>query len=512
MYKLKKNNINTINQACQNIDNSYLFVYINDFLKKFRSYNNDEFLITISSLQKFINKDDVVLAYLFEQLKKNNFILEFKGNSESINLLQITCKNITKDSSYNYEYQIQALPTIIELSSKTEIPVVGIIIMKIIAQIISKIKVLYKAIVLDLDDTLWMGTLSEVGIGKIKENMKSEKGASFIEFMKFVKALGNELGIFIAICTRNDSKMVELTIEELDENIFPLKNQIDYIIANNNDKSDNIRIIGEQLSILPNSIVFIDDNHLVRDEVKNTLLDVFVPDWNNHNEIVNQLITGCIFERFELSISSQSRRKQFKILQAERKQNSLPVLFIKVNDDNEHIQAKELYSKSNQFKLVSEQIDYSSSKSIYFEVYRQNGENLGVCSVLTYYLFNNSKCVILNWAISCRYFEVGLEEFILLYLTENMANKQIYFACENNSENKMVQELINKYYGEIITDCGDSVPTDSDIFISHFKDDSHFVKLLTNLTNSKKNFNVYSIETYSPNKKILIDNTKLKFL
>src|SRR5690606_20167594 len=123
-------------------------------------------------------------------------------------------------TSNNFIYQIQNLPTIVELSSKTDIPAVGIIIMKIVALIISKLKILYKAIVLDLDDTLWMGTLSEVGIDKIKGNLQSEQGATFIAFMKFVKTLANELGIFITICSRNDSKMVETAIEELDDNIF----------------------------------------------------------------------------------------------------------------------------------------------------------------------------------------------------------------------------------------------------------------------------------------------------
>ena len=494
------------------IDNEFLRVYINDYVKKFRDYNTDKYVIYITGLKRFIPKDDTVLKCLFEKLNENNFIIEFEGSEDSINKINFSCKNITKDTSHNFTYQIQNLPTIVELSSKTDIPVVGIMTLRVIAQIISKLKILYKAIVLDLDDTLWQGTLSEIGIDKIRENMQSEKGIPFIEFMKFVKMLGNELGVYIAICSRNDTKLVESTINNLDNNIFPLKNQIDCIIANNNDKSENIRIIAEQLSILPNSIVFIDDNKLVRDEVKNKLPEVFVPDWKNHKEIVTQLITGCIFERAEFSLSSQLRKKQFKILQAERKQNSLPELFIKVNDDNEHIQAKKLYSKSNQFKLVSEQIDYSNTKSLYFEIYRQNGENLGVCSVITYYLLNNSKCVIINWAISCRYFEVGLEEFIIQYLIENMSNKEMYFACQYNNGNTKVQEFIGKYYGEIIYDSSDSVPSDSDIFISHFNDDCHFVKLLTNLRNSKKHFDVYWIETQPPDNNLLVKNTNLKLL
>ena len=285
------------------IDNAFIRVYINDFVKKFRDYNTDEFVVTITGLKKFISKDDTVLVSLIQELKQNNFTIENEGNQESINEIDITCINITKNTSYNFKYEIQNLPAIVEISSKTDIPVVGIIITKIVAQIISKLKILYKAIVLDLDDTLWKGTLSEVGIDKIKENLKSEQGVPFIAFMKIIKTLANELGLFIAICSRNDSKMVESTIEKLDDNIFPLKNQIDCIIANNNDKSENIRIIAEQLSILPNSIVFIDDNQLVRDEVKNKLPEVFVPDWKNHNALVTQLITGCIFERVELSLT-----------------------------------------------------------------------------------------------------------------------------------------------------------------------------------------------------------------
>ncbi len=430
---------------CQKIDNSYLCIYINNFVKKFCNYNSDKYLIDISGLKSFIHKDDKVITHLLERLKENNFTIELVGDEESINHLDITCKNITKNESFNFKYQIQNLPNIIELSSKTDIPVAGIIIMKIIAQIISKLKILYKAIVLDLDDTLWSGTLSEVGIVKIRENMYSEQGAPFIAFMKFVKTLANELGLFITICSRNDSKMVESTIEVLDENIFPLKNQIDYIIVNNNDKSENIIKIAEQLSILPKSIVFIDDNQIVRDEVKNKLPEVFVPEWTNHNELVTQLIAGCIFERVELSLNSQNRRKHFRIIQTERTQNSLPTLSVKVINDEKHTESIKLYAKSNQFKFSrNDDIFDGDAESLYFEIYRENGEKLGICSAITYTL-SHETLFIHNWAISCRYFEIGLEEFILMYI-QNIANeKKLLINYQYSEYNQKVRELLATY-------------------------------------------------------------------
>lgn len=427
------------------IDNAFLRVYINDFVVKFRNYNTDEFIVVINGLKKFITKDDKVLFGLIEELKQNNFTIEFESNAESINKIEIACKNITNGTFINFIYQIQNLPTIIELSSKTDIPTVGIIIMKVVALIISKLKILYKAIVLDLDDTLWMGTLSEVGIDKIKSNLQSEQGTPFITFMKFVKTLAIELGVFISICSRNDSQMVESTIEELDDNIFPLKNQIDYIIANNNDKSENIRKIAEKLSILPNSIVFIDDNQIVRDEVKRKLPKVFVPEWSNHYELITQLIAGCIFERVELSLNSQNRRRQYRIIQTERTQNSLPKLSVKVINDLKHIESIKLYTKSNQFKFSRNNDKFeSNAKSVYFEIYRENGENLGICSAITYTNSNDS-FHIHNWAISCRYFEIGLEEFILMYIQKIASSRKIFINYQHSEYNQKVRELLTKY-------------------------------------------------------------------
>ncbi|MGI6411762.1 MAG: HAD-IIIC family phosphatase [Bacteroidales bacterium] len=427
------------------IDNAFLRVYINDFVKKFRDYNTDEFVVAITGLRKFIPKDDKVLVSLIEELKQNKFTIENEGSQESINEIDITCKNITKNTSHKFKYEIQNLPAIVEISSKTDIPVVGIIITKIVAQIISKTKIIYKAIALDLDDTLWNGTLSEVGIDKIKENLQSEQGAAFISFMKFVKSLANELGIFITICSRNDSKIVESTIEELDDNIFPLKNQIDYIISNNNDKSENIRKIAEQLSILPNSIVFIDDNQIVRDEVKLQLPEVFVPEWTNHSELVTQLIAGCIFERVELSLNSQNRRKQYKIIQTERTQNYLPKLFVKVINDNKHTESIKLYTKSNQFKFSRNDDKFEAdAKSLYFEICRENGENLGICSAITY-TNSNDTFYIHNWAISCRYFEIGLEEFILMYIQKIAIASKIFINYQHSEYNQKVRELLDKY-------------------------------------------------------------------
>lgn len=449
MTKLENNITFSYNEKLitnrQKYENIFLGTYINDFIKTFRYYNSDNYIITISGLKNFIKEEDNELIHLLKQLEENYFTIKFEGNDESINILNVNCNNITKGISDNFKYQVQDLTSIIDLSSKTDISTIGIIIMKIVAKIISKIKILYKAIVLDLDETLWKGTLSEDGIDKIRENMNSQEGSSFVEFMKFIKTLGNDLGLFITICSRNDSKLVESAIEALDESIFPLKNQIDYIIANNNDKSENIKIIANQLSILPRSIVFVDDNQIIRDEVKLKLKEVCVPEWKNHKQLVTQLITACIFERFELSLNSQKRRKQYKIIQSERTQNSLPKLFVKIIFDNHNAESIKLYSKTNQFKFSQNDYDFKEEvKSVYFEIFKKDGESLGIASAISY-VKKNEKFHILNWAISCKFFEIGLEEYILNYLHEITLFQNIFIDFKHTGDNQKVSELIIKY-------------------------------------------------------------------
>lgn len=63
---------------------------------------------------------------------------------------------------------------------------------------------MYKAIILDLDDTIWKGTLAEDGIDAIKQSLRSNDAIPFVGFMRFIQALAKEQGLYIAICSRND--------------------------------------------------------------------------------------------------------------------------------------------------------------------------------------------------------------------------------------------------------------------------------------------------------------------
>lgn len=428
---------------------SIVRVFLHHLVQKFRKYKSEEFTICIEGASGLVQEDDVIIRYLIEQLRLSKFDIEFRGEKAHIDQLNIHYTNAIDEQADHFVYRIQDLMSTAALSGATGIPIIGILTMRVVAQIIVRSKTLYKAIVLDLDDTLWPGTLSEIGFDGIRDNLSGEQGIPFVAFMNFCRAIATELGVFIAISSRNDSGVVDDAISHLPESVFPLRDQIDYLMANSNNKSENIAAIANKLNILPDAIVFIDDNPIVRDEVRTALPGIFVPEWSYHNDLLSQLIAGCLFERNGISLSARHKRKQFKIIEKiiedGNSRQTLPELHVRVFDDVGHIEATRLYSKSNQFKISANDDRFSeNSESLYFEIYRVNGEPLGICSAITY-TRSTSNIHVLNWAISCRYFLIGVEALVLLHMNKVANGGRLLINYQESEHNLKVKDVLKTY-------------------------------------------------------------------
>lgn len=436
-------------QKISSVNNKYIDTYIDSYVKSFRSFITSKYTVHIGGLADFIAADDHDVLLLTNKLQRYGFEVIISNGQDTIDEIQVEYTNEENGKRESFEYRIENLISTINMSNKTGISIVGILVMQIISRLICKLKTIYKAIILDLDDTVWKGTLAEEGIDVIKQKLRSSDATPFVTFMRFIRAMAKELGLYVAVCSRNNIEKVLSAIDTLNSQEFPLKGQIDCIIANYNDKSKNIKAIAQQLSILTSACVFIDDNQLVRDEVRQNLPEVFVPDWESHDELLTLLVACCIFDRFELSLKSRNRKRLYNVLQQEREKNHLPQLFVKVSDDINHIEANRLYAKSNQFRFAEKKETSKEYMSLIFEIYRENGENLGICSALTY-TGNDQEVHILNWAISCRYFEIGLEEHILMYILTLSGGRTITFTFNDTGFNGKAVALIEKYQNGFI--------------------------------------------------------------
>lgn len=313
-----------------NMGNPYLQAFFEHTLKPFRSACNATFKLEISGLQPFIDYDAVqnddssllqdlphafqtslqvsaknsypprqhvahesqltsargssakssstiCALWILEQLEQYGLDITFVDPLQRVDCIHVKAINLNTLENCCFDFSLDSLSELIELSSEVQLSVLNVLLIKLLTKFICRQKQLYKAIVLDLDETLWPSILAETGEEELAVKLSSDQGRPFIKFMRWIRALTQETGIYVAICSRNEPQLVEDALSKLSADIFPLRGVIDYVVANYADKSQNLRLIAQKLSISHKALVFIDDNCLVRDEVRHNLPEVYVP-------------------------------------------------------------------------------------------------------------------------------------------------------------------------------------------------------------------------------------------
>lgn len=128
-----------------------------------------------------------------------------------------------------------------------------------------------KCLILDCDNVLWGGILSEDGIDNIKLS-SSGAGRIYKDFQQFVQTLYCH-GVLLAICSKNDLSDVLKMFREHTDMIIN-ERYISCFQVNWEDKPCNIKKIAENLNIGLDSIVFVDDSPVEVEAMKAILPDV----------------------------------------------------------------------------------------------------------------------------------------------------------------------------------------------------------------------------------------------
>ena len=131
-----------------------------------------------------------------------------------------------------------------------------------------------RALVLDLDNTLWGGVIGDDGIGGIQLGQGAE-GEAFVDFQVAIKDLAAR-GIVLAVASKNDPEVARRPFLEHPEMILKL-DDIAAFATSWGPKSESIRTIAETLSLGLSSLTFFDDNPYERAEVRRALPEVDVP-------------------------------------------------------------------------------------------------------------------------------------------------------------------------------------------------------------------------------------------
>ena len=159
-----------------------------------------------------------------------------------------------------------------------------------------------KCVVLDCDNVLWGGILSEDGIEGIQLG-SSGLGLPYQDFGRFILNLYYH-GVIIAICSKNDKSDVLRVFREHDEMILR-EEHIACFCVNWDNKADNIKVIAETLNIGLDSMVFIDDSDFEVQAVKALLPEVTAVKYERDN-VYKQL--SCFNLKSNIDVEKVQRR------------------------------------------------------------------------------------------------------------------------------------------------------------------------------------------------------------
>ena len=169
----------------------------------------------------------------------------------------------------------------------------------------------FKALVLDLDNTLWGGVIGDDGLDGIVVGQGSAHGESFLTLQAYAKALSRR-GIILAVCSKNDRANALLPFQQHPDMIL---READFsaFVANWDDKPQNIRRIAAELNIGLESLVFVDDNPFERNLVRAELPMVAVPEVPEEPALVARCLADAgYFESLGLTADDRKRAEQYR--------------------------------------------------------------------------------------------------------------------------------------------------------------------------------------------------------
>lgn len=329
---------------------------------------------------------------------------------------------------YMYKYAV-AVPAI---------PYLSFNVANIIKSIYGKNK---KGFVLDLDNTLWGGVIGDDGVDNIVLGPEESKGQAYTHFQRYLKS-HQQLGVILNIDSKND---YDNAISGLNHPDSELKEE-DFIEikANWDPKDRNFVEIAKELNLLPESLVFVDDNPAERHIVTSQIPGVSAPeitDVTHYEQIIDR---SGFFEATNISKDDMKRNEMYRE-NAER--SKLESTFSDYGEYLDSLEMKatikpfepvfmariaQLSNKSNQFNLTTKrytqaEIEETAADNDYITLYGKLEDRFGDNGVVSVVIGHNIEnvCHIDLWIMSCRVLKRDMEYAMMDALVKECKKRNI---------------------------------------------------------------------------------------
>jgi FkbH-like protein len=220
-----------------------------------------------------------------------------------------------------------------------------------------------KALVVDLDNTLWGGVIGADGMAGIQLGPEYP-GAAYQEMQRALLDLHHR-GILLAVCSKNNHDDAMEAIER-HPGMLLKSSHFAAIRINWADKAQNLREIAAELKIGVDALAFLDDNPIECQLVRAELPDVFVIDMPREPMELARAVRVCpVFERLSISAEDQQRgayyQSQREREQAEQSISSREDFYRSLQQEAEIsplttatlARVAQLTNKTNQFNLTT---------------------------------------------------------------------------------------------------------------------------------------------------------------
>jgi FkbH-like protein len=174
-----------------------------------------------------------------------------------------------------------------------------------------------KAIVLDLDETLWGGVIGEAGIDGVSLGGNDAPGNAYYDFQRALNALRRR-GILLALCSKNNPDEAWGAIDEHPHMVLR-RQHFAAARINWTDKATNIRSIARELNLGLDSLVFIDDNPAERALIREQLPEVLTVELPKEPAYFTRTLLDLdVFETIALTTEDRRRSGMYAEAEARR--------------------------------------------------------------------------------------------------------------------------------------------------------------------------------------------------
>ncbi|MDO4197519.1 MAG: HAD-IIIC family phosphatase [Erysipelotrichaceae bacterium] len=337
------------------------------------------------------------------------------------------------------------------------IPYLSFNVANIIKSIYGKNK---KGFVLDLDNTLWGGVIGDDGVDGISLGVEEAKGSVYSEFQKYLKET-TQLGIILNIDSKNEYENAIAGLNHPDSELK--EDDFVEIKANWDPKDKNFKEIAETINLLPESLVFVDDNPAERYIVSEQLKGVSAPELNNPEKYIEIIDRNGYFETTVFSKDDLKRNQMYKDnarrarLEASFEDYHDYLLsldmkgIIKPFESIYYERITQLSNKSNQYNLTTRRYTQSEIEEItvsdkYISLYGKLIDKFGDNGLVSVSIgsIEEDTCSIDLWLMSCRVLKRDFEYAMMDTFVEKCKQKGIKKIIGNyypTAKNKMVADF-----------------------------------------------------------------------